>query len=133
MGTPVLFGSEPSVKTVLDVITGNFPTTEGFVLPYDEIDALQISSLGKETVDNPSFMPPLDGEYVESYLGVSPSEEGYSLTVKYLSLRGESERRLNEVAESHGFQVYSEGDIVTVSGLIEPQNLEETLGAFIAP
>ena len=133
MGTPVLFGSEPSVKTVLDVITGNSPTTEGFVLPYDEMDALQISSLGKASVDNPSFMPPLGGEYVESYLGVSPSEEGFMLTAKYLSLRGQSERRLKEVAENHGLQMYSEGDIVTVSGLIEPQNLEEALGAFITP
>jgi len=133
MGTPVLFGSEPAAKTVLDVITGDSPTTEGFVLPYDEIDALQMSVLGEDSTENPNLMPPLGGEYVESYLGVSPSEEGYSLTVKYLSLRGESERRLNEVAESHGLQVYSEGDIVTVSGLIEPQNLEETLGAFIAP
>ncbi|HOO53726.1 MAG TPA: hypothetical protein PLM24_07895 [Methanothrix sp.] len=133
MGTPVLFGSEPSVKTVLDVISGEAPTTEGFVLPYDEIDALQISTLGKDSIDNPGFMPPLGGEYVESYLGISPSEDGYLLTAKYLSLRGQSERRVSNVAESHGLSIRSDGEIVTVSGAVEPENLAETLGAFIAP
>lgn len=133
MGTPVLFGSESSVKTVLDVISGDAPTTEGFVLPYDEIDDLQISSLGKDAATNPSFMPPLGGDYVESYLGVNPSEDGYSLTAKYLSLRGQSERRVNDLAESRGLSTRSEGGILTVSGTVEPQNLAETLGAFIAP
>lgn len=133
MGTPVLFGSEPSVKTVLDVISGDAPTTEEFVLPYDEIDDLQISSLGKGAVDNPSFMPPLGGDYVESYLGVSPSEDGYMLTAKYLSLRGQSERKVDDLAKNYGLQTYSEGGIVTVSGAVEPQNLAETLGAFTAP
>jgi hypothetical protein len=133
MGTPVLFGSEPAVKTALDVISGDAPTTDGFVLPYDETDALQISILGEDSAENPNVIPPLGGEYVESYLGVSPSEEGFSLTAKYLSLGGGSERRLNELAESRGLQMYSEGDTVIVSGLIEPQNLEGTLGALIAP
>jgi hypothetical protein len=133
MGTPVLFGSESSIKTVLDVISGDAPTTEGFVLPYDEIDDLQISSLGKDAVENPSFMPPLGGDYVESYLGVNPSEDGYSLTAKYLSLRGQSESRVNDLAESRGLSTRSEGGILTVSGTVEPQNLAETLGAFIAP
>jgi hypothetical protein len=133
MGTPVLFGSESSVKTVLDVISGDAPTTEGFVLPYDEIDDLQISSLGKDAVENPSFMPPLGGDYVESYLGVNPSEDGYSLTAKYLTIRGQSERRVNDLAESRGLSTRSEGGVLTISGTVEPQNLAETLGAFIAP
>ncbi|MGC9514082.1 hypothetical protein [Methanocrinis sp.] len=133
MGTPVLFGSEPAVKTALDVISGDAPTTDDFVLPYDETDALQISVLGEASAENPNFVPPLGGDYSESYLGVSPSEEGFSLTAKYLYLGGGSERRLNELAESRGLQMRSEGDTVIVSGLIEPQNLAETLGAFIAP
>jgi hypothetical protein len=86
LGMPVLFGSESSIKTVLDVITGMAPTTEKFVLPYDEIDALQISILGKDAATNPSFIPPIDGEYAESYLGISPTDEGYLLKAKYLSL-----------------------------------------------
>jgi hypothetical protein len=133
MGMPVLFGSEPSIKTVLDVITGEVPTTERFVLPYDEIDALQISSLGKDAATNPNLSPPLGGEYTESYLGISPIDDGYMLTAKYLSLHGESERQVSNVAESHGLSIRSDGEIVTVSGAVEPENLAETLGAFIAP
>jgi hypothetical protein len=133
MGMPVLFGSEPSIKTVLDVITGEAPTTEEFALPYDEIDSLQISSLGKDAATNPNLAPPLGGEYTESYLGISPVDGGYMLTAKYLSLHGEGERRVGNVAESHGLSIRSDGDIVTVSGAVEPENLAETLGAFIAP
>jgi hypothetical protein len=134
MGMPVLFGSEPSVKTVLDVIAGEAPTTEEFVLPYDEIDALQISSLGKDAATtNPNLVPPLGGEYLESYVGMSPYDDGYMLTAKYLSLHDESERRVSNVAESHGLSIRLEGEIVTVSGAVEPMNLAETLGAFIAP
>lgn len=133
LGMPVLFGSESSIKTVLDVITGEAPTTEKFVLPYDEIDALQISILGKDAATNPSFTPPLDGEYAESYLGISPTDEGYLLTAKYLSLHDESERRVKDVAESHGLSISSDGDITTVSGTVLPENLTETLGAFITP
>ncbi len=132
MGMPVLFGSEPSVKTVLDVIAGEAPTTEKFVLPYDEIDALQIS-FGKDAAANPNLAPPLGGEYTESYLGISPVDGGYMLTAKYLSLHGASERRVGNVAESGGLSIRSDGDIVTVSGAVEPENLAETLGAFIAP
>lgn len=133
MGTPVLFGSEPSVKTVLDVITGTAPTSGEFVLPYDEIDDLQISSLGKGAAENPNFMPSLGGDYVESYLGASPSEGGFILTAKYLSLGGQSERRVRDLAESRGFETYSDGDVVVVSGEIGPESLTEALGAFIAP
>jgi hypothetical protein len=133
MGTPVLFGSEPSAKTVLDVIVGDASTTEEFVLPYDEIADLQISALGKDAADNPSFMPPLGGEYLESYLGVNPSEPGFTLTAKYLSLRGQSEIRVNDLVESRGLETYSKDGIVTVSGEVEPEKLAETLGAFIAP
>jgi len=133
MGMPVLFGGEPSVKTVLDVITGEAPTTEEFVLPYDEMDALQISVLGKDAATNPNLAPPLGGEYVESYLGISPIDEGYMLTAKYLSLHGESERRVSDAAEKSGISIRSDGEIVTVYGSFEPENLSETLGAFIAP
>jgi hypothetical protein len=134
MGMPVLFGSEATVKTVLDVISGDAPTTDGFVLPYDETDDLQISVLGeKAATTNPNLVPPLGGDYLESYLGISPTDDRYMLTAKYLSPGAGSERRLNELAEIHGLQMYSEGDTVIVSGLIETQNLQETLGAFIAP
>lgn len=133
LGTPVLFGTEPSVKSVLDVLSGEASTTGKFVLPYDEVADLQISSLGRDAADNPSFIPPLGGEYIESYLGVSPSEEGYMLTVKYLSLRDESERRVEDLATSIGLKTRSEGRIVEFSGSVEPQYLSETLGAFIAP
>jgi len=133
MGTPVLFGSEPAVKRVLDVLSGQASTTEGFVLPYDEADDLQISCLGKDAAENPSLMPPLGGEYVESYLGVSPSDDGFILTAKYLSLRGESRDRVRDLAESWGLSVSEEGRIVAVSGVVEPENLAGTLGAFVVP
>jgi len=133
LGMPVLFGSESSIKTVLDVITGEAPTTEKFVLPYDEIDALQISILGKDAATNPSFIPPLDGEYTESYLGISPTDEGYLLTAKYLSLHGESEIRVSDIAESYGLSISSEDSVTTISGTVMPENLTETLGAFITP
>lgn len=133
MGTPVLFGSEPAVKKVLDVLSGQASTTEGFVLPYDEADVLQMSCLGKDSVENPNIMPPLGGEYVESYLGASPSDGGFILTAKYLSLRGASEMRVRDLAESWGLSVRDEGKMVIVSGLVEPGNLVGTLGAFAAP
>ncbi|MCR3883322.1 hypothetical protein P0O24_03555 [Methanotrichaceae archaeon M04Ac] len=133
MGTPVLFGGEPSVRTILDVLAGQAPTTDEFVLPYDEVDALQISSLGKDVVDNPGFVPPLGGVYLESYLGVSPYEGGYYLTAKYLSLRGESERRVFDLARDYALEISSADGITAVSGSVETQNLAETLGAFVAP
>ena len=133
MGTPVLFGTETSVKKVLDVLSGESPTTDGFVLPYDEIDALQMSVLGTSAAENPNMMPPLGGDYAESYLGISPADDGFTLTAKYLSLRSGSKTRVSDLAESFGLETLSDGDIVTVSGTVEPQNLAETLGAFIAP
>ncbi|MDF0590436.1 hypothetical protein [Candidatus Methanocrinis natronophilus] len=133
LGTPVLFGTETSVKSVLDVVTGQAPTTEKFVLPYEETADLQISALGRDAVDNLGFMPPLGGEYLESYLGVSPSDDVFSLTVKYLALRGESERRVEDLATSLGLETEREGRIATFSGSIEPERLAETLGAFVAP
>ncbi|OPY56201.1 MAG: hypothetical protein A4E51_00546 [Methanosaeta sp. PtaU1.Bin055] len=133
MGTPVLFGSEAAVKQVLDVLLGQAPTTEDFVLPYEEADALQMSCLGKDAVENPSFMPPLGGEYVESYLGASPNDDGFILTAKYLSIRGASDTRVREMAEIQGLSVREEGNIVTVSGVVEPENLAGALGAFVAP
>ena len=133
LGTPVLFGTEPTVKSVLDVLSGEALTTGKFVLPYDEVADLQISALGRDAIDNPSFMPPLGGEYLESYLGVSTSDGGFSLTVKYLALRGESERRVEDLATGLGLGTRREGRIVTFSGSIENERLAETLGAFIAP
>ncbi|HPJ31100.1 MAG TPA: hypothetical protein PLZ42_06880 [Methanothrix sp.] len=133
MGTPVLFGTETSVKNVLDVISGTAPTAEGFVLPYDESDTLQVSVLGEEAASNPLLSPPLGGDYAESYLGVSPNDGGFTLTAKYLSLGGDSETRVFDLAESFGLETLSAGDTVTVTGTVEPQNLTMTLGAFIAP
>ena len=133
MGTPVLFGGEPSVRTVLDVLAGQAPTTDEFVLPYDEVDALQVSYLGKDVIDNPSFMTPLGGVYRESYLGLSPYEGGYYLTAKYLSLRGESERRVSDLARDYALEISSADGITAVSGSVETQNLAEALGAFVAP
>ncbi|HPE64083.1 MAG TPA: hypothetical protein PLQ49_08260 [Methanothrix sp.] len=133
MGTPVLFGTETSVKKVVDVISGTAPTTEGFVLPYDESDTLQISVLGTGAASNPSLQSPLGGDYAESYLGISPNDGGFTLTAKYLTLGGRSESRVSDLAESFGLETRSEDDIVTVSGAVGAQNLTETLGAFVAP
>lgn len=133
LGTPVLFGTEPSVKSVLDVLSGDAPTTGKFVLPYDEVADLQISSLGRDAVDNPGFVPPLGGEYLESYLGVSSSGDGYILKVKYLSLRGESERRVEDLARGLGLDTRREGRTTEFTGSLEPERLADTLGAFIAP
>lgn len=133
MGMPTLLGEEQSVKNVLDVIVGVSPTTEEFILPYDEVDDLQISGLGRKATDNPHYQPPLGGDYREFYLGISQMDDAYHLTAKYLQPNGETETRIKEQVTKQNLQLTSEDGMIKVSGRIEPENLDDALVAWIIP
>ena len=83
-GKPALFGTQDSVRQVLDVITGGL-SAESFTLIGDEQADLQVAALGS----GGSGMP-LSGGYKEFYLGVKVAkspEQGFDLFARYLQPR----------------------------------------------
>lgn len=132
MGMPTLFGTQPSIEQVLDVVSGESPTTDKFVLPYDKTDDLQIICIGQKVLDNPNIKPPFDGDYQEFYLGTSLSDDGYDLNVNCLSPGSDAEAKLRRLAEDYGLNVDEVGGVFQVSGKVEANALAGTLGTFLA-
>jgi len=132
MGMPTLFGTQVAVEKVLDVIAGESPTTERFVLPYEENDDLQVSCLGIKELESSNVKPPIGGDYQEFYLGVSQSEDGYSLKAKYFAPGDGVKAKAQKLAGDHGLEVSESDGILEVAGPIESGALPGTLGAFLA-
>lgn len=129
-GRPTLFGPDDGIKQVLDIISGGLPT-DRLTFAFDEMGAdFQMAGLGS---NGGVSQAPLGGDYEEFYLGLTETDQGFDLLVRYYLPTGESARRINELASKYGLAVASEGDVQTVSGKIGADKVGEVLTAFIAP
>jgi hypothetical protein len=102
LSKPVFFGPQEVLKSVLDVVSGGFPTDK-FTLPEGEAADLQVSSLSGGKTSPP-------GSYQEFYLGVSKTESRYALTGRYLKPDGVTAQQVKEISDRFGLVLSSNND-----------------------
>jgi len=121
MGKPALFGTEPALKEMLNVISGEFPTDE-FSLPADETADLQVAALGSAASK---------GGYQELYLGVVQGDSGYDILAEYLNPDSATAANVAQIASQYGLTKSADGDVTAVSGSVSPENLEGALKGLL--
>jgi hypothetical protein len=129
-GEPTLFGTQDSVRSVIDVIAGGLPS-ESFTLINDEHADLQVAALGS----GGSSMP-LSGGYKEFYLGVKPAksqDQGFYLMARYLQPQASVGSKLGEIAAKNNLSYSSKGSDAEISGLVARENLQNVLMALLGP
>ncbi|MCX6679082.1 MAG: hypothetical protein NTX42_01765 [Methanothrix sp.] len=129
-GKPALFGTQDSVRQVIDVITGGL-SAESFTLIGDEQADLQVAALGS----GGSGMP-LSGGYKEFYLGVKiakSQEQGFDLFARYLQPQASVGSKVGEIATKNNLSYSTVGSEMKISGLVARENLQNVLMALLGP
>jgi hypothetical protein len=129
-GKPSLFGTQDSVRQVLDVITGGL-SAESFTLIGDEQADLQVAALGS----GGSGMP-LSGGYKEFYLGVKVAkspDQGFNLNARYLQPQASVGSKAGEIAAKNNLNSSTIGSEMEISGLVARENLQNVLMALLGP
>lgn len=129
-GKPALFGTQDSVKQVLDVIMGGL-SAQSFTLIGDEHADLQVAALGSG-----GKSMPLSGGYKEFYLGVNAAKsrtQGYDLSARYLQPEAATSSKVGEIAANNNLSYSTIGDEIDLSGLVAPENLQSVLMALLGP
>jgi hypothetical protein len=129
-GKPALFGTQDSVRQVLDVIMGGL-SAQNFTLVGDEHADLQVAALGSG-----GKSMPLSGGYKEFYLGVNAAKNGtqsYDLSARYLDPQAGTSSKVGEIAMKNNLSYSAKGSEVGISGLVAPENLQSVLMALLGP
>jgi hypothetical protein len=129
-GKPSLFGTQDSVRQVLDVITGGL-SAESFTLIGDDQADLQVAALGS----GGSSMP-LSGGYKEFYLGVKVAkspEQGFDLFARYLQPQASVGSQVGEIATKNNLSYSTIGSEMDISGPVARDNLQNVLMALLGP
>ncbi|MFA6373216.1 MAG: hypothetical protein WCW68_11360 [Methanothrix sp.] len=129
-GKPSLFGTQDSVRSVIDVITGG-QSAQSFTLIGDEQADLQVAALGS----GGSGMP-LSGGYKEFYLAVNAAksqDQGFNLDARYLQPQASLSSKVGEIAAKNNLSYSTIGSEVEISGLVARENLQNVLMALLGP
>ena len=129
-GKPALFGTQDSVRRVIDVITGGL-AAESFTLINDEQADMQVAALGS----GGSSMP-LSGGYKEFYMGVNAAksqEQGFYLMARYLQPQASVGSKAGEIAARNNLSYSNKGSEIEISGLVARENLQNVLMALLGP
>ena len=130
MGRPTLFGPQKSLEKIIDVVTGG-ASTDRFSLPYGEMADFQLASLGRSSAKD-TYLP-LDGGFQELYIGVSAEDDLYTLIVKCISPLSSTNQKLKQVAMAHDLKLSTSDGYIEITGTVPSDELDEVLGAFLAP
>jgi len=129
-GKPSLFGTQDSVRSVIDVIAGSM-SAESFTLVGDEQADLQVTALGS---GGPKM--PLSGGYKEFYLGVNVAngqDQGYSLLALYLQPQATVDSKAREIAAKYNLSLSMKGPEMEISGHVAQENMQSALMALLGP
>jgi hypothetical protein len=129
-GKPALFGTQGSVRRVIDVIAGGL-AAEGFTLINDEPADLQVAALGSGGASMP-----LSGGYKEFYLGVKlakSQDQGFYLLARYLQPQASVSSKAGEIAAKNNLSYSTKGSGIEISGLVVRENLQNVLMALLGP
>lgn len=131
MGKPTLFGLQDSLKSVIDVISGGFPTDK-FTLAKGEQADMQLAALGRGVPG--SLLP---GGYKEFYLGLSSAKgignNSFNVTAKYLQPDSSADQKARTIASEYGLAYSNTGSLADVSGQVQANDLQGLLAAFLSP
>jgi hypothetical protein len=131
MGKPTLFGLQESLKSVIDVISGGFPTDK-FTLAKGEEADMQLVALGRGTAG--SLLP---GGYKEFYLGLSSAKDignnSFNVTARYLQPDSSADQKARTIASEYGLAYSNTGSLADVSGQVQANDLQGLLAAFLSP
>ena len=130
LGKPTLFGTQDSVRRVIDVIAGGL-AAENFTLINNEQANLQVAALGS----GGSSMP-LSGGYKEFYMGVNAAksqEQGFNLMARYLQPQASVGSKAGEIAARNNLSYSTTGSEIEISGLVARDNLQNVLMALLGP
>ncbi|MFZ2472416.1 MAG: hypothetical protein WAW52_10805 [Methanothrix sp.] len=129
-GKPSIFGTQDSVRRVIDVITGGL-SAENFTLVGDEQADLQVAALGS----GGSGMP-LSGGYKEFYLAVNAAkipDQGFNLNARYLQPQASLGSKVGEIAAKNNLSYSTIGSEIDISGPVARENLQNVLMALLGP
>jgi hypothetical protein len=129
-GKPSLFGTQDSVRSVIDVIAGGL-SAQSFTLIGDEQADLQVAALGSGGASMP-----LSGGYKEFYLGVKVAnspDQGFSLKARYLQPQASVGSKAGEIAAKNNLSYSTIGSEMEISGLVARENLQNVLMALLGP
>ena len=130
LGKPALFGTQDSVRRVIDVIAGGL-AAENFTLIKDDQADMQVAALGS----GGSGMP-LSGGYKEFYMGVNAAksqEQGFYLMARYLQPQASVGSKVGEIAARNNLSYSTIGSEIEISGLVARDNLQNVLMALLGP
>ncbi len=130
LGKPTLFGTQDSVRQVIDVIDGGL-FAESFTLINDEQADMQVAALGS----GGSSMP-LSGGYKEFYLGVNAAkspDQGFYLNARYLQPQASVGSKIGEIAAKNNLSYSTKGSDAEISGHVAGENLQNVLTALLGP
>ncbi|MDD1759902.1 MAG: hypothetical protein LUQ44_04790 [Methanothrix sp.] len=131
MGKPTLFGLQDSLKSVIDVISGGFPTDK-FTLAKGEQADMQLVALGRGA--SGSLLP---GGYKEFYLGLSSAKNignnSFNVTARYLQPDSSADQKARTIASEYGLAYSNTGSLADVSGQVQANDLQGLLAAFLSP
>ena len=131
MGKPTLFGLQDSLKSVIDVISGGFPTDK-FTLAKGEQADMQLVALGRGA--SGSLLP---GGYKEFYLGLSSAKDignnSFNVTARYLQPDSSADQKARMIASEYGLAYSNTGSLADVSGQVQANDLQGLLAAFLSP
>jgi hypothetical protein len=129
-GKPSLFGTQDSLRSVIDVIAGGL-SAQSFTLIGDDQADLQVAALGSG-----GKSMPLSGGYKEFYLGVNAAksqDQGFDLFARYLQPQTDVVNKVGEVAVKNNLSSASTGSEMEISGLVARENLQNVLMALLGP
>ncbi|MFZ3149421.1 MAG: hypothetical protein WA137_10300 [Methanothrix sp.] len=129
-GKPSIFGTQDSVRSVIDVITGGL-SAESFTLVGDEQADLQVAALGSGGTSMP-----LSGGYKEFYMGVSAAksqDQGFNLNARYLQPQASLSSKVGEIAAKNNLSYSAKGAEMEISGTVARENLQNVLTALLGP
>ncbi|HWQ18297.1 MAG TPA: hypothetical protein VN455_00850 [Methanotrichaceae archaeon] len=132
MGKPVVFGTQSSVETIVDVLSGT-PSTDKITLPLGEYADFQVAGLGHVSNLGPTASAPLGGGYSEFYLGVNQKNSTYSMSATYLDPDTVTDQRIKDIAGKYGLAASSKPGEASISGEVTEAVMGNALKAFLAP
>jgi hypothetical protein len=130
LGKPVLFGTQDSVRQVIDVIDGGL-SSQSFTLINEEQADLQVAALGSGGKGMP-----LSGGYKEFYLSVKAAEsqdEGFYVSARYLQPQASVVNRVGEIAAKNNLSYSTKGSDIEISGLVVRGSMQNVLMALLGP
>jgi hypothetical protein len=129
-GKPSLFGTQDSLRRVIDVIAGGL-SAQSFTLIGDDQADLQVAALGSG-----GKSMPLSGGYREFYMGVKVAkspDQGFDLFARYLQPRTDVVNKVREVAVKNNLSTANTGSEMEISGLVARESLQNVLMALLGP